>query len=76
MAHPKDHEVYPVGTVVRLKDTGQFAIIKQHTFLKDGQNFLHYLGIIEGRGDGLYCLIHDEVDLEALPPTSPPSESA
>lgn len=66
MAHPRDDQVYPLGTVVRLHKTGEFAIIKDHTFLKDGKNFLHYLAEIEGR-KGLYCLIHDEVDLEALP---------
>ncbi len=68
MAHPKDADVYPIDTVVRLKKTGEFAIIKQQTFLMDGRNFLHYLGVIEGRGDGLYCIIHNEVDLECLPP--------
>ncbi len=67
MAHPKDHEVYPVETVVRWKKTGQFAIIKARNFCKDEIGFLHYLGVIEGRGDGLYCLIHDDLELEHLP---------
>ena len=63
----KPEDVYPIDTVVRIKKTGQFAMIKSQTFLKDGKGFLHYLGIIEGRGDGLYCLLHDDVELEALP---------
>lgn len=72
MAHPKDEEVYPVGTVVRLQKTGEFALIQKRVFLKNGKNFLHYLGQIEGRDSGLpgyYVIYHDEVDLEALPPT-------
>jgi hypothetical protein len=68
MAHPKDYEVYPVGTVVRLK-TGQFAIIKIQTFQMKGQGFLHYLGEIEGQ-EGLYCLIHDRLEVECLPTTN------
>ena len=64
--HPKDEEVYPIGTVVRIKKTGQFALIKDVVFLKDGKNFLHYRGEIEGR-DGLFALYHGDVELEALP---------
>jgi hypothetical protein len=30
---------------------------------------MHLPGVVEGRGDGLYCLFHDEADLEALPVT-------
>lgn len=67
MAHPKDSEVYPVNTVVRIKKTGQFAIIKQQQFLKDGNGFLNYLGQIEGRGEALYAIYHGDVDLENLP---------
>jgi hypothetical protein len=67
MAHPQNHEIYPLGTVVQLKKTHEFAIIRQHVDLM-GSTFLHYLGEIEGRGEDLYCLIHDEVELEALPP--------
>lgn len=66
MAHPKDHEVYSVGTVVRLKNTGQFATIKIQVFQMSGQGFLHYLGEIEGQ-EGLYCLIHDRLEVECLP---------
>jgi hypothetical protein len=49
--HPRDEDAYKADTIVRLKKTGQFAIIKRPTFLKDGKGFLHYLGVIEGRGD-------------------------
>lgn len=66
VAHPKPEEVFPVGTVVRLKKTGEFALITDRTMLM-GWHFLHYLGRIEGRGDGNWCLIHDEVELEAFP---------
>lgn len=68
MGHPKDDEVYPIGTVVRIIKTGEFALIKKQTFLMDGWLFLHYLGNIEGREEGaLYCLIHSDLDLECLP---------
>ncbi len=53
------------------KKTGEFAMIKDYTYLKDGKGFLNYLAIIEGRGENdLYCLLHDEVELEALPNSS------
>lgn len=67
MAHPKDYyEVYPIGTVVRWKKTGQFAKITDHTYQKDGRGFLNYLGEIEGR-KGTYALYHDDLELEHLP---------
>lgn len=52
----KDSDVYPVGTVVRIKRTGQFALIKDRCFLKDGRNFLNYLAEIEEKG-GDYAII-------------------
>lgn len=64
--HPKDSEIYPIDTVVRLKKTGQFAIIKSHTFVYDGKGFLYYEGEIEGRL-GQYALYHQDLELEALP---------
>ncbi|CAN5317588.1 hypothetical protein BH10BAC4_BH10BAC4_25190 [soil metagenome] len=64
--HPRDEQVYPIGTVVRIIKTGQFSIIKDQTFVKDNRNFLNYLGQIEGR-EGLYALYHEDVDLECLP---------
>jgi hypothetical protein len=64
----KDHETYPEESVVRLKKTGEFALIKKRVFLKEGKNFLHYEGPIEGRGPGNYAFYHQDVDLECLPP--------
>lgn len=58
---------FEAGTVVRLKKTGELAVIRQLFYLKDGMNFLHYLGEIEGRRRGLYALYHDDVELECLP---------
>jgi len=49
----KVQDVYPLETVIRIRKTGQFAIIKNRSFL-NGENFLNYLAIIEGRGEGLY----------------------
>lgn len=66
MAHPRDNEVYPVDTVVRLKKTGQFALIKSHTFLRDGKGFLNYLAEIEGRS-GIFALYHDDLEFECAP---------
>lgn len=66
MAHPKDDEVYPTGTVVRLKKTGEFAIIRDHTFQHMARGFLNYLGGVEGR-DGLYAIYHDDIEVEHLP---------
>lgn len=36
-----------------------------HTLLKD--EFLHYLGVIEGRGDGLWAVVYNNIELECLP---------
>lgn len=66
MPHPKDSEIYPLNSVVRIKKTGEFAVIKDHTFLKDGKNFLNYLTEIEGRPKKLYPLYHDDIELEVL----------
>lgn len=65
----KDEDVYPLETVVRIKKTGQFAIVKKRTFLMNETNFLNYLGIIEGRGDGLFVFFHEDVELENYPNT-------
>jgi hypothetical protein len=65
--HPKDEDAYKAGTVVRLKKTGQFALIKRVQFMMDSKGFLHYEGLIEGRGDGMYAMYHDDIELECLP---------
>lgn len=69
MAHPKDNEVYPIGTVVRLKKTGEFACITHQDFQFQGKSFLNYRAVIEGRGEGHYAIYHGDVELEVLPPT-------
>jgi hypothetical protein len=69
--HPKDNEVYPIGTVVRIKKTGVFAIIRKHGFLKDGKNFLHYLREVEEK-EGLFALYHDDIEVESLPSIETP----
>lgn len=66
VAHPKDDEAYPVGTVVRIKRTGQFALIRQLTFQNSERGFLNYIAEIEGRA-GLYALYHDDIEVECLP---------
>ena len=58
---------YDVGTVVRLKKTGEFALITDVCYLMDRKNFLNYLGVIEGRGDGKYALYDADIELECLP---------
>lgn len=63
----RDEEVYPLRSVVRLKKTGEFAMILDHNFQKDGRGFLNYLASIEGRGVGLYAVYHNDIDLEHLP---------
>jgi hypothetical protein len=63
-----DFDAFPVGTVIRIKRTNEFAIIRQQNFLKDRKGFLHYLVEIEDK-QGLYCALHDDIDLEHLPLT-------
>jgi hypothetical protein len=70
MAHPKDDELIPLQTIVRIKEgscKGKRARIKQHSFRFEGQYFQHYLGYIEGRGKGLYVLYHDDLEIISLP---------
>lgn len=57
------------GTVVRLKKTGEFALIHERVCLmKRPENFLHYMGIIEGRGPKpVWALYDDDLELECLP---------
>lgn len=66
MVHPNDEEVYPEQTVVRIKSSGEFAVIRDHIYLSEGRNFLNYLAEIEGRA-GLFALYHSDIELEQLP---------
>lgn len=68
MAHPREEEVWPEDSVIRKQKTGEFAIIKQ-VVRHIGGKFQYYLVEIEGK-KGQYCALHDEWELEALPPTS------
>lgn len=73
MAH--NTEPYAVGSVVRIKKTGELAIIRRIQFLLDKKSFLHYEGEIEGRGEGNYALYHEDIELECLPGDSPPDRN-
>lgn len=66
--HPKDEEVYPVGTeVLNTRDgKNEKAVIVGHTFLKDRKNFLNYLAHIEGK-KGDFALYHDDLKVIKLP---------
>lgn len=66
MPHPKDNEIYFLDTVVRLKKTGQFAIIRKYGWQSGGRGFLNYLAEIEGR-NGLFAIYHEDCDLEVGP---------
>lgn len=62
--------IYEVGTVVRIKEDNQFAIIRQRVSMYEDPNnlgFLHYMIGIEGR-NGLYAGYDDDFELECLPP--------
>lgn len=60
----KIESVYPINTAVRLRKTGEFAIIKKRTFL-NSENFLNYLAVIEGRSErDLNAIYHEDVDPE------------
>lgn len=63
-----DSEVYPIGTIVRLKSTGEFCKIVSHNWLRPElkKHFLNYFAEIEGK-KGKFAVYHSEVELEALP---------
>lgn len=64
----KDEDTYPLETVVRLKKTGEFALLKKKAWLRPDQQkyYLHYEAIIEGRGnDKFFAIYHDDVEPEA-----------
>ena len=65
----KDEDAYPIDTVVRIKKTGLFALVKCRSFLRqeEDKHFLGYEAEIEGK-QGRYYLSHQDVDLEVLPP--------
>lgn len=64
----RDEDVYPIDTIVRLRDTGEFARITGHNWLRPElkKHFLNYFAEIEGK-KGQFAVYHSEVELEALP---------
>ena len=68
-----ENEIYPIESVVRLKRTNEFAIIKKYTFQNGGKGFLNYLVQVEDR-QGLYCWFHYDIDLGHLPADEPPQQ--
>jgi hypothetical protein len=54
MSHPKDNEIYPIGTkvlILRGFNKGKTAVITHHNFLKDGKTSLIIQEILqEGAG--------------------------
>jgi hypothetical protein len=75
MSHPKDNEIYPVGTTVKVLrgyNKGKVAVIKEQDFQFYGKGFLNYRATIEGR-EGLYALYHG--DLEVIEFPEPPKEN-
>jgi len=64
----RDEETYPIGTIVRIRATGQFAIVVKKFFANEGKGFMNYLAKVEGKGEDLVELYHDDIDAEALPP--------
>jgi hypothetical protein len=63
-----DADVFPAGTVVRIKKTNEFALIKKIQWLRpeSAKHFLHYEAEIEGK-IGIYALYHQDLELECLP---------
>lgn len=65
MPHPKNSEIYPIGTtvaIIRGVIFGKTAVITGHNFLKDGKNFLNYYGTIDGR-EGTFALYHEDLEV-------------
>lgn len=58
---------YPIGTVVRLKKTGEFALIVGHNLMMDKPDtFLNYYIEIEGKC-GRWVTYDDRIELECFP---------
>lgn len=71
MGHPKDDEIYPVGTIVKLKSgkhAGKKARIDKQVFRMNGKGFMYYLGPIERPSNGPYALFHSELEVVSFPP--------
>ena len=70
MPHPKDDEIFPIGSTVFWKKRNCFAIIVDHGTGKDGREFLnYYVNEIKGR-EGNFAAYHDDLTLIDLPPVT------
>lgn len=59
---------YPIGSVVRLKKTNEFALIVGYNLLMNKlETFLNYYVEIEGRGSAIWAAYNDDIELECLP---------
>lgn len=58
------YTIYPPGTILRIKKTGEFARVHSHATLDDN-TFLNYHVEIEGK-DGLWVLYPADAELESL----------
>ena len=62
----KGENAYPIATMIRIRRTGEFAMVTKKTFMMEGRRIMTYLGKIEGRGDSLYALYHDDIFFRTL----------
>lgn len=69
MGSPKDENVDPIDTIVRIKRTGEFARISNHGWLRPEikKYFLHYEAEIECRSPDIWILYHDDIEFEWPP---------
>lgn len=66
MPHPKDNELLPIDTVVKIiagTNKGKKARIKQYTFVSGDKGFLNYLCYIQGKGKDLYAVYQDDLEI-------------
>jgi len=59
---------YPIGTIVRLIKTGEFArIIGYNCMMNRPDTFLSYYIEIEGKPGAMWATYDDRIELECLP---------
>jgi hypothetical protein len=73
MPHPKDNELYPVGSKAiwtrpshRVKPKVVEVVIKKHSFRFDGAGFLNYEVEIIGQPGDYFAAYHDDLDIVDL----------
>jgi hypothetical protein len=69
MSHPKDNQLYPIGTKAiwtrpshRVKDKEVEVVIRNHCFQFDGKGFLNYEVEMAIEPGNLYAAFHDDLD--------------